>query len=690
MSNNHHGSHHSKKKYLFGTPDDDVLNGTNGNDILFGFRGDDEIFGFRGNDTIFGGRGDDMVDGGAGNDALYGQRGNDVLLGGDGNDELDGGRGHDGLAGGAGNDDLHGGRGRDFLVGGAGRDELTGGSSNDKFVIRIGSDVDTITDLHSNDRIDLRDFGFASAEDVLDAFHQRGRDAVLDLGNGDKLIIENQRVSHLNAAQFIVSDAETGVSSAHSPYVLGVDPSISTVSLLTVGDETSDGTGWQMVGIPDGLGAFDNGDGTFTVLMNHELGRTDGVVRDHGATGSFISKLVIDKATLEVLSGSDLIQSVFLYDTQTDSYYDPVADGDPLTNPYAFTRLCSADLADVSAFYNADTGLGYNGRIFLGGEEDSPPFSATHGMAFAHLVDGTEEGNTYELPWLGKMAFENAVVNPNSGDTTMVAVTDDATPGQLYFYFGEKQATGGAIEKAGLVGGSLWGLQVSEWNNGADNNNESNATTLGGDYQSAFTLIDLGDVSEDAGATLQTDSEVAGVTEFLRPEDGAWDTIDPDVFYFVTTNSFNSPSRLWSVEFNDPTDPNAGGTIRMLLDGTEGQRMLDNITINAQGKVIMQEDPGGTAGQGANHLAKVWEYDAANDTLTLLAQHDPDRFDPNAPVAGEPFLTGDEESSGVIDVTDILGSAGQNVYLFDVQAHYNIGGELVQGGQLGLMYQDLI
>ena len=32
-----------------------------------------------------------------------------------------------------------------------------------------------------------------------------------------------------------------------------------------------------MVGIPDGLGAFDNGDGTFTVLMNHELGNTQGV-----------------------------------------------------------------------------------------------------------------------------------------------------------------------------------------------------------------------------------------------------------------------------------------------------------------------------------------------------------------------------------------------------------------------------
>ena len=41
-------------------------------------------------------------------------------------------------------------------------------------------------------------------------------------------------------------------------------------------------------------------------------------------------------------------------------------------------------------------------------------------------------------------------------------------------------------------------------------------------------------------------------------------------------------------------------------------------------------------------------------------------------------------------MTDILGSAGQHAYLFDLQAHFTIGGELVQLGQLGVMYQDVI
>jgi hypothetical protein len=69
-----------------------------------------------------------------------------------------------------------------------------------------------------------------------------------------------------------------------------------------------------------------------------------------------------------------------------------------------------------------------------------------------------------------------------------------------------------------------------------------------------------------------------------------------------------------------------------------------------------------------------------------MASHDPDRFLPG----GSSFLTQDEESSGIIDVTDILGSAGDRVYLLGVQGHYSIPGELVEGGQLLLMHEYLV
>lgn len=129
----------------------------------------------------------------------------------------------------------------------------------------------------------------------------------------------------------------------------------------------------------------------------------------------------------------------------------------------------------------------------------------------------------------------------------------------------------------------------------------------------------------------------------------------------------------------------------MLLDGTEGgdtptgfatPKMMDNITVTKDGKVLIQEDVGNQA-----HLGKIWMYDPTTDALTLLAQHDPARFT----VGGADFLTTDEEASGIIDVTDILGSAGQHTYLLDVQAHYNSADpELVQGGQLLLMHHDIV
>src|SRR4249919_427699 len=94
-----------------------------------------------------------------------------------------------------------------------------------------------------------------------------------------------------------------------SEYVVPVNPSVKVNAILTVGDSVG---GYRMVGIPDGLGAFDNGNGTFTLLMNHELENNVGTVRAHGGRGAFVSKWIIDKSTLEVLSGQDLIHTVVL------------------------------------------------------------------------------------------------------------------------------------------------------------------------------------------------------------------------------------------------------------------------------------------------------------------------------------------------------------------------------------------
>ena len=57
-----------------------------------------------------------------------------------------------------------------------------------------------------------------------------------------------------------------GPSSSQTSYLTPTAPGWSATSLLTVGDAVG---GYLMAGIPDGLGAYDNGNGTMTVLANH-------------------------------------------------------------------------------------------------------------------------------------------------------------------------------------------------------------------------------------------------------------------------------------------------------------------------------------------------------------------------------------------------------------------------------------
>jgi hypothetical protein len=445
-----------------------------------------------------------------------------------------------------------------------------------------------------------------------------------------------------------VANAITGPSSSQSPYLLRSEPGVVTKSILTVGDSVNakpDGTPYRLVGIPDGLGAFDNGDGTFTLLSNHELPATSGVVRAHGARGAFVSKWTIDKDTLQVLHGEDLIQQVATWNTATMTYNAPA-------KGVAIGRLCSADLPAPSALYNAATGLGFNGRLFMDGEE-----VGNEGRAFAHGLDGT----SYELPALGKFSWENSIANPATGDKTVVVGTDDSTPGQVYVYIGTKTMTGNPADRAGLTNGKLYGIKVT----GFPLEPQAGGIPSG----TPFTLFELGDVRNMTGAAINASSNAGGVTSFNRPEDASWDASNPSAFYFVTTNAFTAPSRLWRLNFTDISNPTAGGTIDMALDGTEGQKMLDNITVNERGQVIALEDVGNNP-----HIGKVWQYFPDSDTLTEVAHHDPDRF----LVGGSKFLTQDEESSGVIPAPFL----GASWYLVDVQAHFtNTDPELVEGGQ---------
>ncbi len=453
-----------------------------------------------------------------------------------------------------------------------------------------------------------------------------------------------------------------GPSTTVLPFMEPLSPGYAVQSLFAAGDTVNtkpDGvTPYRFAGIPDGLGAFDNGDGTFTVLVNHEITAQSGLPRRHGVDGAFVTRLVISKSTLAVLNASDLVTNVFLWDGAQQRHI--------VTAGAGFSRFCSADLPLPAALFNPATGLGTTNKIFLNGEEVS-----ADGRAFAHVVTGASAGNSYELPHLGKFSHENVLANPYPQDKTVVAVTDDTSPGgQVYIYVGTKAATGSEVERAGLVGGSLYGVVM------AGVPVEANNTTA---VTRAFSLVNLGDVSTRTGPELESLSVNNNVTIFQRPEDGAWDPRNPRDFYFVTTATFTDASRLWRLRFTDIANPEAGGTIDMLLDGNGGYHMLDNLTFDPDGNLLLQEGPGDNASN-----ARIWKYDVSNDNLLEVARHKPALV-----TVGQPgFLTQDEESSGIIDVSAILG---YRAFLLTVQLHGStrplpgLLEELVEDGQLLLL-----
>src|SRR5438132_2724351 len=92
------------------------------------------------------------------------------------------------------------------------------------------------------------------------------------------------------------SASNLGPSTTTEQYLVPRIDGVKFVSILTVGDNIG---GYRMVGIPDGLGAFNSDRGNFTLLMNHEITTTSpGAVRAHGSNGAFVSRWTIDRRTL--------------------------------------------------------------------------------------------------------------------------------------------------------------------------------------------------------------------------------------------------------------------------------------------------------------------------------------------------------------------------------------------------------
>lgn len=150
------------------------------------------MHGNTGSDTLWGGDGGDWVVGGQDSDLLMGEAGDDYIVGNLGSDTADGGDGADTLLGGQADDLLTGGLGNDYLSGDRGADTLTGGGGADQFWSFSGAGVDRITDFNRAEGDSVR-----LAPGTGYSVRQEAGDVIVDLGNGDRVILADTQLSTL-------------------------------------------------------------------------------------------------------------------------------------------------------------------------------------------------------------------------------------------------------------------------------------------------------------------------------------------------------------------------------------------------------------------------------------------------------------------------------------------------------------
>ena len=481
----------------------------------------------------------------------------------------------------------------------------------------------------------------------------------------------------------------------------------ATLTVMATSGDTIGGT--LLRGTPDGMGMYKNSAGNLTLVSNHEIANYDAVAMKavdptKVSVGSSISIMNVDPSTKKVTSVAPLIRAIKWYDYTANSWSDSPANSIP-TKPAAgsldgtnfLSRFCSGHLSEAGDFSYTESSLvsttktvngkqvttkstkktvyGYSDPIYMTGEETSDS-----SRAFAFDLNGTG----IQLPGFGLASWENFLVKPGTGKSTVVMGNEDngtksqnVYPNQLYMYLGTKQATGANFaEKAGLTNGKLFTLAVK---------NALTDTDFRANYPINTKVPAIfNQVNTDPNYANFAKQSLGSGTTFSRIEDGEFDPKNPNVYYFVTTHT-NDPASatgnlsreskdtpgarvdsggVWRLTFNDAVDPLKGASLELLLTGQEliDMNMPDNIAVDENGYLLLQEDPGNN-----EVLSRVIAYRISDGKLATLAQFDSQYFTTGKPA----FMTKDEETSGIINVNKYFASSGdtKSYMLFNSQVH---------------------
>ncbi len=484
----------------------------------------------------------------------------------------------------------------------------------------------------------------------------------------------------VGATALVAAAAALAITSV-KPYAEAVGDEYTVQPLFSVDDKVPvlGGTGmYRMVGIPDGLGARANGNGTSTLYMNHELGFTVQSEPYVGGTknrGAFVSKWILD-ASGNPTSGRQAYDTVYMDDTLVG----PAATASNATP--GFARFCSGSLAGSAE--------GFDRPIYFANEESAgaSTFDGKGGLSVA-IFDVNGQGEAHGLPYLGRFAWENTLVQSDTGDRTVIMGMEDGPSSQipandnsqLYMYVGEKDRSHGAtvLERNGLTGGTLYVFRSK---------NRTKNSELAFQYgRLAGEWVALEGAENMSDTALEAASDAAGAMVFARPEDGAFSLGKKDEFFFVTTgdvptsgeNSGNALGRLYSLRLN-PSNPTKSATLSLIYNADQviesgGDIAIspDNIDVSTEYLMINEDGttPSRTVMAAKGRDGSIWRFDLTQgggvkaSSALRVAELNPGGRD--NPTNGPPTVNpGVWETSGIIDTSEIFGP---DTWLFDVQAH---------------------
>ena len=488
----------------------------------------------------------------------------------------------------------------------------------------------------------------------------------------------------VGAAVAVVAIAVSGgvaYSASIKPnYILPVGSGVEIKPIAYSGDKI---TNTIVRGIPDGMGAYKNATGDVTLLSVHEIPSYSPLAQLSKSStsqwGVSITEFNYATRSGRITSAKNFIKDIKYFNYNTGVYGDSPIGGAPAGTTkgldWNISRFCSATLVQAGglAFKDGATTYGYDGPVFLSGEEDG---DSGYGRGFAFDMDG----HGIQLPRMGLASWENFMPNLKPGINTVVMGNEDGskTDSQLFMYVGKKTTTGTFADKAGLTNGDVHVMSIPD---------VANDVAFREKYgKNKPVAVDFKKTIWNADMTTQQKDHAAQGTEMTRVEDGEWDPSNPNVFYFITTESLGAATKpnpaeptiardggaLWRLTFVDGQKPELGAKLEMLLDGSEAPYLSkpDNLAITANGIVMIQEDPGDNA-----HVARIVAFRASDSKIAVVAEFNKDYFAVGAPL----FMTQDEEASGIIDATKLLAKAGdKNTYFFFNAQVHTTGGALAR------------